>query len=66
MNADGRFFLDVDRQNLWTGIGINAKWNIADGIYLTKAANLNKVLLEAIRLIMIFLRHSATIMLMNS
>ncbi len=61
MNADGRFFLDVDRQNLWTGIGVNAKWNIADGIYLTKAANLktqaaqhlsqaerNKALLETI------------------
>jgi len=40
MNADGRFFLDVNRQNLWTGLGLNANWNFADGIYKTKSAKL--------------------------
>ncbi len=61
MNADGRFFLDVDRQNLWTGLGLNARWDLADGLYLAKAANIraqaavhlsqaerNKALLETI------------------
>ncbi len=40
MNADGRFFLDVNRQNLWGGLGLNAKWIFADGIYNAKAASL--------------------------
>jgi outer membrane protein TolC len=40
MNADGRFFLDVNRQNLWSGLGLNAKWNFAEGIYNVKAAKL--------------------------
>lgn len=40
MNADGRFFLDVNRQNLWGGFGLNANWDFADGIYNTKAASL--------------------------
>jgi len=40
MNADGRFFLDVNRQNLWGGLGLNANWDFADGIYNAKSANL--------------------------
>ncbi len=40
MNADGRFFLDVNRQNLWGGIGLNADWSFAEGIYKTKSAKL--------------------------
>lgn len=40
MNADGRFFLDVNRQNLWSGLGLNANWDFADGIYNAKSANL--------------------------
>jgi len=40
MNADGRFFLDVKRQNLWGGLGLNANWDFADGIYNAKSANL--------------------------
>ncbi|NDP28495.1 MAG: TolC family protein [Flavobacterium sp.] len=40
MNTDGRFFLDVNRQNLWTGLGLNAHWDFADGIYNAKSANL--------------------------
>jgi len=38
MNADGRFFQEVDRQNLWAGIGLNANWDFADGIYAKKSA----------------------------
>jgi|GEM_PF-402992 len=53
MNADGRFFLDVDRQNLWGGIGLNAQWDFADGIYQVKSARFNnearKYLTEAER-----------------
>lgn len=41
MNADGRFFTDVDRQNFWAGLGLNATWNFGDGIYKANAANLN-------------------------
>jgi len=40
MNTDGRFFLDVNRQNLWGGLGLNAHWDFADGIYDAKSANL--------------------------
>jgi len=40
MNTDGRFFLDINRQNLWSGLGLNANWDFADGIYNTKSANL--------------------------
>lgn len=40
MNTDGRFFLDVNRQNLWGGLGLNANWDFADGIYNAKSANL--------------------------
>lgn len=40
MNADGRFFLDVNRQNLWSGLGFNANWDFAEGIYTVKSANL--------------------------
>lgn len=62
MNADGRFFLDVNRQNLWGGLGLNVNWDFAEGIYKTKAAKLlvqvslfetqgekNKALLASIR-----------------
>lgn len=40
MNADGRFFLGVNRQNLWGGIGLNANWDFAEGIYNAKATHL--------------------------
>ncbi|WMN12110.1 TolC family protein [Marivirga salinae] len=62
MNADGGFFLEVDRSNLWSGIGLNANWDFADGIFKSKAASLksdassykteaerNQVILEAIK-----------------
>lgn len=61
MNGNGRFFLDVNRGNFWTGLGLDAHWNFGDGIYTSKAAMLgveavqyqtqvkrNKVLIESI------------------
>ena len=61
MNSNGKFFLDVERDNLLLGVGLNANWNIAQGIYGRKAAKQdqkaiayksqvekNKVLLSAI------------------
>lgn len=61
MNSDGRFFLDVNRNSLWNGLGINANWNFSEGIYQQKAEQLktqaagyqtqterNKALLECI------------------
>ena len=61
MNSDGRFFLDVSSSNLWLGLGLEAHWDFAGGIYEIKAARLkaeavlyqtqaerNKVLLESI------------------
>ncbi len=37
MNGNGVFFTDVNRQNLWGGIGLNATWNFGEGIFKTKA-----------------------------
>ncbi len=61
MNGNGRFFLDVNRGNFWTGLGLDAQWNFGNGIFKSKAAELrveaseyqtqserNKVLLESI------------------
>src|SRR3990170_1538299 len=41
MNGNGNFFLDVSRDNLWMGLGLNATWDFADGIYKVKAERLN-------------------------
>ena len=40
MNGNGSFFTDVNQQNLWNGVGIDALWNIGEGIYKTKASEL--------------------------
>lgn len=37
MNSDGRFFTDVDNQNFWGGIGLDASWNFGEGPYALKA-----------------------------
>lgn len=37
MNGNGEFFTDVNRQNFWGGVGLNASWNFGEGIYKTKA-----------------------------
>ncbi|MDH3649938.1 MAG: TolC family protein, partial [Saprospiraceae bacterium] len=46
MNTDGRFGLDLNRDNLWMGLGLDLTWDFADGIYQTKAS---KYQLEAAR-----------------
>jgi len=61
MNSNGNFYLDVNQDNMWLGLGLNANWNIAEGLSVSKAAELqsmasryhtqaerNKVLLAAI------------------
>jgi len=40
MNSDGQIFTDVNRQNLWGGIGLNATWNLGEEIFMAKAAGL--------------------------
>jgi outer membrane protein TolC len=40
MNGNGSFFTDINQQNLWNGLGIDALWNIGEGIYKTKASEL--------------------------
>ncbi|MFT5512046.1 MAG: outer membrane protein TolC [Bacteroidia bacterium] len=40
MNGDGRFFTEVNRQNFWTGFGLNASWNFGDAIFKEDAAEL--------------------------
>lgn len=62
MNADGRIFTDVDRNNLWAGLGISAEIDFNQGIFgvlaarqRTKAvgyfsiAEKNQVLLDAVK-----------------
>jgi len=62
MNGDGNFFTNVNRQNFWGGIGLNATWDFGDGVFKTNGAKLqadasvyltqseqNKALLSAIR-----------------
>lgn len=61
MNGDGRFFTDINRQNLWAGVGANGHWKLGEGIYGKKLADVrsqaiqfqqeatkNEVLLEII------------------
>lgn len=38
MNGNGNFYLDVNRNNLWLGLGANINWDFAEGIYAAKAA----------------------------
>lgn len=40
MNGDGNFFRDVDRENFWTGAGLNVQWDLAEGIYGSRSADL--------------------------
>lgn len=62
MNGDGNFFNDVNRQNFWLGLGLNATWNFGNGIFKENTAELkvqaatyqtqveqNKALLEIIK-----------------
>ena len=40
MNGDGAFFTDVNRQNLWGGIGINGSWDLGTSLNKVKAQKL--------------------------
>jgi len=40
MNGNGAIFTDVNRQNFWGGLGVNASWDIGTGLFLTDAAKL--------------------------
>lgn len=40
MNGNGNFFLDVNRDNLWSGLGVNATWDFGEEIFKTKARKL--------------------------
>ena len=40
MNADGRIFTGLNRQNIWAGIGANGHWKLSEGIYAEKTADL--------------------------
>lgn len=41
MNSDGKFFREVDRNNLWAGAGIGLNWIPGEKIYATSAAKQN-------------------------
>jgi outer membrane protein TolC len=40
MNGDGKIFQDVNRQNLWAGLGMNVSWDFGTGIFKANAAEL--------------------------
>ncbi len=40
MNSNGKYFLDVNRDNFWMGLGLNMQWDIAKGIYASKASKI--------------------------
>jgi outer membrane protein TolC len=40
MNGNGAIFTDVNRQNFWGGLGVNASWDFGKGPFLTDAADL--------------------------
>ena len=46
MNGNGRFFLDTERNNLGLGLGANANWNLAEGIYKVRSSKLNEDISE--------------------
>lgn len=40
MNGNGNFFIDIDRNNLWAGLGLDMTWDFKDGIYQQKIVKL--------------------------
>ena len=40
MNSDGRIFEDVDRNDLWLGLGLDASWNIGNEIFKARSEKL--------------------------
>ena len=43
MNSDGKFFREVDRNELWAGAGIGLNWIPGEGIYQTLAAKQHRL-----------------------
>jgi outer membrane protein TolC len=41
MNGNGVFFTDVNRQNMWGGIGVNGSWDFGSNLNKVKAQKLN-------------------------
>lgn len=79
LNSDGRIFEDIDRSSRWYGGAVSVDWNIAQGIYGSKAkklaiheaglrnqANTNKKILEGITLYYNVLNAAAKKELFNS
>ncbi|MFT5823987.1 MAG: outer membrane protein TolC [Crocinitomix sp.] len=46
MNGNGAFFTDVNRQSFWGGVGFDANWNFAEGVYTLKAERLKAEALQ--------------------
>ncbi len=42
MNGNGNFYLDVSRDNLWAGLGLEAKWNVRSGPTRVRLAGVNR------------------------
>ena len=40
MNGNGAFFTDVNRNNLWLGLGLDASWDIGNEVFKAKSAKL--------------------------
>ena len=40
MNGNGNFFIDIDRDNLWAGLGLDATWDFKEGLYAQKVAKI--------------------------
>jgi outer membrane protein TolC len=40
MNGNGDFFTNVDRNNIWLGLGLDASWDIGNEVFKTKSAKL--------------------------
>jgi len=43
MNGDGGFFTEVNRNNSWLGLSVDARWNIGENIFQRQAAELKTV-----------------------
>ncbi|MBK8920407.1 MAG: TolC family protein [Saprospirales bacterium] len=46
MNGNGRFFLDVERSNLWVGAQASLSWDFSEDIFITNAAKRRAVAMQ--------------------
>lgn len=40
MNSDGEIYTDVNRQNFWGGLGLNANWDFGESVFKVNSAEL--------------------------